>query len=382
MRTPAAALSLFLALSAFLLLAALAAADGYGNGGGHDGSPAPGNGYGDGGGRDGSPAPGNDGYGRDASPGKGGQDGERGPEMPYRGRVDGLNAAYYSKSCPDMEAIVQRAVRKAVDADYTLAPGLIRLFFHDFAVRGIDGSVLVDAPGSERRADASKTLRGFELIDAIKTELEAKCRATVSCADILTAAARDAAVAAGAPYWSLEYGRKDGKESREDEADQYVPMGRESVTDLIAIFESKGLDIVDLVALSGAHTIGRATCGEVAPGLCERKGSGALDRRYGDFLQRKCAAGGEAEYVELDGETPTAFDNQYYKNLLRGMALLPTDQKMLPDSRTGSFVRMFASTPSAVFANQFARSMRRLSEKQVLTGDEGNVRLKCSAFNH
>jgi hypothetical protein len=42
-----------------------------------------------------------------------------------------LDAGYYSKSCPDMEAVVQ----KAIDKDYTLAPSLIRLFFHDFAVQ-------------------------------------------------------------------------------------------------------------------------------------------------------------------------------------------------------------------------------------------------------
>jgi peroxidase len=113
--------------------------------------------------------------------------------------------------------------------------------------------VLVDAPGSERHADASKTLRGFDLIDDIKAELEKKCKGAVSCADILTAAARDASTAVGAPYWSLRYGRKDGTESREDEADRYVPMGGESVTDLIAFFEANGLNVIDLVALSGTY---------------------------------------------------------------------------------------------------------------------------------
>jgi hypothetical protein len=43
-------------------------------------------------------------------------------------------------------------------------------------------------------ADASKTLRGFDLIDDIKAELEKKCKGAVSCADILTAAASDASI--------------------------------------------------------------------------------------------------------------------------------------------------------------------------------------------
>lgn len=122
-------------------------------------------------------------------------------------------------------------------------------------VQGVDGSVLIDVPGqSEKYAQASRTLRGFELIEEIKKELEAKCHATVSCADILTAAARDAAAsrAVGAPYWSLKYGRKDRKGYfSAGTADRDVPMGGQSVTQLIAFFEKNGLNVQDLVALSG-----------------------------------------------------------------------------------------------------------------------------------
>lgn len=52
-------------------------------------------------------------------------------------------------------------------------------------------------------------------------------------------------------YWPLKYGRKDGRESRAEEADRYVPMGRGSITDLINFFESRGLNVFDLVVLSG-----------------------------------------------------------------------------------------------------------------------------------
>ena len=117
MRTPpAAAVSPFLALSALLLLlvATSVAANGYGGGD----APAGANGYG---GRD------------DASPGPKGDGGYQVPA--YEKAVDGLDAGFYHKSCPDMEGIVQKAVRKAVRDDYTLAASLIRLFFHDFAVR-------------------------------------------------------------------------------------------------------------------------------------------------------------------------------------------------------------------------------------------------------
>jgi peroxidase len=115
MRTPAAAVSPFLALSALLLLVVTSVAEkGYGGGD----APAGANGYG---GRD------------DASPGPKGDGGYQVPA--YQKAVDGLDAGYYRKSCPDMEGIVQKAVRKALRDDYTLAASLIRLFFHDFAVR-------------------------------------------------------------------------------------------------------------------------------------------------------------------------------------------------------------------------------------------------------
>lgn len=97
----------------------------------------------------------------------------------------------------------------------------------------------------------SKSLRGFEVIDDIKAEIEKKCPKTVSCADILTTVARDATVLASGPYWTIPYGRKDGRVSLAKEA-MIVPKGSESVTSLIEFFQSKGLNVLDLVVLSGS----------------------------------------------------------------------------------------------------------------------------------
>ena len=133
-------------------------------------------------------------------------------------------------------------------------------------MQGCDASILLDYPGSERRADASKTLKGFQVIDDIKAEVERKCPKTVSCADILTAAARDATILSTAPgdgtgldlarvpFWMVPYGRKDGRLSIDKEA-QTVPMGRENVTSLLEFFQSKGLNVLDLVVLSGELVI-------------------------------------------------------------------------------------------------------------------------------
>jgi peroxidase len=81
--------------------------------------------------------------------------------------------------------------------------------------------------GSERRAEASKSLRRFGVIDAIKAEIEGECPGTVSCADIRAAASGDATVLLGGPYWYVPRGRKDGRVSIDKDVD-LVPMGRET----------------------------------------------------------------------------------------------------------------------------------------------------------
>jgi len=65
------------------------------------------------------------------------------------------------------------------------------LFLH---VQGCDGSVLLDGPNSEKTAQPNFSLRGFDVVDAIKEAVEAACPGIVSCADILAFAARDSAV--------------------------------------------------------------------------------------------------------------------------------------------------------------------------------------------
>lgn len=63
--------------------------------------------------------------------------------------------------------------------------------------QGCDGSILLDRVGSkkkptEKEALPNLTLKGFDVIDKVKSKLEEKCPNVVSCADIVALVARDA----------------------------------------------------------------------------------------------------------------------------------------------------------------------------------------------
>lgn len=222
------------------------------------------------------------------------------------------------------------------------------------------------------------------MIDDIKAELETKCPKTVSCADILTAAARDATIFAGGPFWEVPFGRRDGRISVAGEAAKLVPQGHENITSLLGLFQEMGLDILDLVTLSGAHTVGRSTCNSFINRLNNFNGTGkpdpSLNIHYLSLLRKRCQRD-VMDLVHLDVITPRTFDNVYYTNLKRKVGLLETDQSLYSDSRTEPFVEAFATQPF-LFNSQFAVSMVKLGNVHVLTREnEGEIRANCNYVN-
>ncbi|OEL15877.1 Peroxidase 2 [Dichanthelium oligosanthes] len=155
--------------------------------------------------------------------------------------------------------------------------------FHDWFVQGCEASVLLDPTPANPRPEKLgppnfPSLRGFEVVDAAKAVLERVCPGKVSCDDIVQFAARDAA------FFLSGY---------------------------------KGLDVDDLVVLSGSHTVGRSHCSSSS----DRMGTPPFDINPGlaALLRRQCPANPnitDDPTVPLDVVTPNRLDNQYYMNVV------------------------------------------------------------------
>jgi peroxidase len=110
-----------------------------------------------------------------------------------------LSTGYYSSSCPGVLGAVKSAVQSAVAKEPRMGASILRLFFHDCFVQGCDASLLLDdtpsLQGEKTAMPNNGSVRGFEVIDAIKAAVEKLCPSVVSCADVLAVAARDSVVA-------------------------------------------------------------------------------------------------------------------------------------------------------------------------------------------
>ncbi|KAH9612896.1 hypothetical protein KSS87_007855, partial [Heliosperma pusillum] len=120
---------------------------------------------------------------------------------------------------------------------------------------GCDGSILLDDnstfTGEKTAVPNNNSVRGYEVIDRIKTVVELVCPGVVSCADILAIAARDSVVALGGPTWSVVLGRRDSRTPNISAASTDLPGPSFNLSQLILSFSKKGLSVTDLVALSG-----------------------------------------------------------------------------------------------------------------------------------
>ncbi|KAH7542799.1 hypothetical protein FEM48_Zijuj02G0113200 [Ziziphus jujuba var. spinosa] len=258
-----------------------------------------------------------------------------------------LSSYYYSNTCPRALSTIRNAVMNAVAKEHRMGGSLLRLHFHDcfvnaniakallwiicfcvcslcglICMQGCDGSVLLDDTSSftgEKTAAPNKnSLRGFEVIDDIKSQVESICPGVVSCADILAVVAR-------------------------------------------------------------SHTTGKARCLMFRPRIHNETN---IDSAFATSLKSSCTTSttDDDNLASLDATTPVLFDNGYFKNLVNNKGLLHSDQQLFSGGSTDSQVTNYVNNPSTFFQD-FANAMVKMGNMSPLTGSSGEIRGNCRKIN-
>ncbi|GLU09696.1 hypothetical protein SLE2022_265420 [Rubroshorea leprosula] len=214
--------------------------------------------------------------------------------------------------------------------DPTIVAGLLRLHFHDCFVQGCDGSVLIIGSFAERNALPNLGLRGIEVIDDAKSQIETLCPGVVSCADILALVAQDAV-----DLLDGTTSKRDGRISSSSQTSRlHSPL--DSITVQRQKFAAKHLDDHDLVTLA-------------------------------------------------DKDSPIKFDASFFKNVRDGNGVLESDQRLGGDAATRSIVQNYAGNIRGLlgfrFDFEFGKAMIKWSSIEVKTGTQGEIRKVCSKFN-
>ncbi|KAG5229062.1 peroxidase [Salix suchowensis] len=323
-----------------------------------------------------------------------------------------LEYDFYRDSCPQAERIIRRVVHELHKVNSSVAPALLRLVFHDCFIEGCDASILLDAAigiDSEKDSPPNKNLKGFDIVDKIKSEIEMVCPGVVSCADIVALAAREGVVQLPSPNGDLSETLTSFASRGFDERETVSLLGGHSIgvihckffqtpdpslnTGFLNLLRSRCNDSSSSMAASPSPSPSfKATPPALAPGSpssssreAEMRGSPSSLSAPPPSLKGSISfppssstpssapfedsllSSPEEPGMNMAQEGPGVdFGTLYYRGLLR---------------ETGIWVRAYASDIS-LFHRDFSLAMMKLSNLGVLTGSKGQVRLHCSKNIH
>lgn len=245
-------------------------------------------------------------------------------------------------------------------------PILIRLGWHDAGTfdknvagawpqqGGATGSIRLN-PEIKHGANAGLQA-AVELVEPIKQR-----HPSVSYADLYQMASAVAVELAGGPRIPMRYGREDVLDTAECAPEGRLPSagapyhdGAASAGDhLRRIFGRMGMTDQEVVALSGAHTLGRARP--------ERSGWGKDETKYTKDGPGK--PGGQSWTADW-----LKFNNSYFKDVKQqsdpDLLVLPTDAVIFTDEGFRPFAEKYAADESAFFSD-YALAHAKLSELGV-----------------
>lgn len=140
---------------------------------------------------------------------------------------------------------------------------------------------------------------------------------------------------------------------------------------------------------SGGHTIGTSACQFFSYRLYNFNSTGgpdpSIDASFLPTLRGLCPQNGDgSKRVALDTGSVNNFDTSYFSNLRNGRGILESDQKLWTDDSTKVFIQRYLGLRGFLglrFGVEFGRSMVKMSNIEVKTGTNGEIRKVCSAIN-
>lgn len=108
-----------------------------------------------------------------------------------------------------------------------------------------------------------------------------------------------------------------------------------------------------------------------------------MDASFARTRQSNCPRAngtGDNNLAPLDPQTPTNFDNSYFKSLVNRRGLLHSDQQLFNGGSTDSVVTSYSNNPGS-FSSDFAAAMIRMGDISPLTGSNGEIRKNCRRKN-
>jgi len=294
-----------------------------------------------------------------------------------------------------------RGAQKMIDdilLETNANPLMVRLAWHDSgtfdasissewpAAGGAIGSIRFK-PEIEHGANAGLA-SAVQMLEPVKAKFP-----KVSYADLFQMASARAIELAGGPPLNMRYGRVDaaGPDNCSPEGNlpdaEAGPSGKYGGTSgtkptedttpnghLRKVFYRMGLDDEAIVALSGAHTLGRA--------YKDRSGLGAEKTKFTDGSVQTRADGTEAKY-KAGGSSWTKqwlkFDNSYFTTLPDPSAdpellKLSSDRTLFEDAGFKTFAEKFRDSEAEFFAS-YAAAHVELSELGSKFVPEGGIRI-------
>lgn len=254
----------------------------------------------------------------------------------------------------DYEAV--KAELRTMITEKGCAPILVRLSWHDagtYCAKTKTGG----ARGCMRFAQGESTYDANKGLDIARKLLEPIHHkySTLSHADFWSLAAAVAVEVSNGPKIEWRAGRSDASCAEESVADGRLPDATKGADHIRDIFYRMGFSDREIVALSGAHTLGRChpdRSGFDGPWTADPlkfDNSYFVDLLSKEWVEKKVEATGNVQFV--DKETGK-------------LMMLPTDLELIKDEKFKVVVEEYAKDQQ-VFFNDFSVAFKKLQELGV-----------------